>query len=47
MKKVGLTMQEIWMATRPLIEKSKKKYTRKSKHKKKGHCNDGLSSFIT
>lgn len=35
MKKVELTMQEIWMATRPLVQKNKKKYTRKPKHKNK------------
>lgn len=32
MKKVELTMTEIWAATRPSIRKNKKKYTRKSKH---------------
>lgn len=26
-------MQEIWQATRPVIQKNKKKYTRKAKHK--------------
>lgn len=35
MKKVELTMQEIWMATRPSIKKSKKVYSRKKKHKLK------------
>jgi hypothetical protein len=30
---VELTLQEIWQATRPVIQKNKKKYTRKSKHK--------------
>ena len=35
MKKVEITMQEIWMATRPSIRKSKKSYTRKAKHKKR------------
>lgn len=34
MKKIVLTMQEIWAATRPKIEKNKKKYQRKKKHKK-------------
>ena len=33
MKKVEVTMQEIWQATRPIIQKSKKVYTRKQKHK--------------
>ena len=35
MKKVEITIQEIWMATRPSIRKSKKNYTRKDKHKKR------------
>jgi len=34
MKKIEVTMQEIWQATRPIIQKSKKTYTRKKKHKK-------------
>lgn len=34
MKKVELTMQEIWSVTRPSIQKSKKQYSRKQKHKK-------------
>ena len=34
MKKIEVTMQEIWAATRPIIQQSKKTYTRKSKHKK-------------
>lgn len=34
MTTVELTMKEIWQATRPAIQKNKKKYTRKSKHKK-------------
>jgi hypothetical protein len=34
MKRIEVTLQEIWEATRPIIQKSKKKYTRKSKHKK-------------
>jgi hypothetical protein len=34
MKTVELTMQEIWQATRPIIQKNKKKYERKPKHKK-------------
>jgi hypothetical protein len=33
--KVELTLQEIWVATRPIIQKSKKEYSRKKKHKKK------------
>jgi len=35
MKKIVLTQQEIWAATRPNIFKSKKTYTRKKKHSKK------------
>jgi hypothetical protein len=35
MKKTQITMQEIWMVTKPSIQKSKKDYTRKLKHKKK------------
>jgi hypothetical protein len=34
MEKIELKMTEIWQATRPLIEKNKKKYNRKRKHKK-------------
>jgi hypothetical protein len=34
MKKVELTLQEIWAATRPSVRKNKKKYTRKGKGKK-------------
>ena len=29
------TMQEIWMAMRSSVQKSKKEYTRKTKHKNK------------
>lgn len=35
MKKIEVTMQEIWMMTKPSVHKNKKKYTRKNKHKKK------------
>lgn len=34
MKKIEITMQEIWAASRTLVWKNKKKYTRKSKHNK-------------
>jgi hypothetical protein len=34
MEKIEVTMQEIWQATRPIVQKSKKSYTRKKKHKK-------------
>jgi hypothetical protein len=33
--KIILTMQEIWQQTKPKIQKNKKKYTRKDKHKKR------------
>jgi hypothetical protein len=35
-EKIELTLQEIWAATRPNVYKSKKTYSRKDKHKKKG-----------
>ena len=34
MEKIEVTMQEIWQAIRPIVQKSKKSYTRKKKHKK-------------
>lgn len=37
MKTIEITMQEIWAATRPAIQKSKKQYTRKQKHKNKSY----------
>lgn len=40
MEKIELTMQEIWQATRPIIQKNKKKYTRKSKHKNQNTSTD-------
>ena len=33
-RKVEITQQDIWDASRPNIHKNKKKYTRKKKHKK-------------
>jgi hypothetical protein len=33
MKKIVVTQHEINQATRPNVERNKKKYTRKSKHK--------------
>ncbi len=33
--RIQLTMQEIWDACKPKIQKNKKKYTRKIKHKNK------------
>lgn len=35
MKTIEITIQEIWAATRPVIQKSKKQYSRKEKHKTK------------
>ncbi len=35
MKAIEITIQEIWAATRPVVQKSKKQYTRKEKHKAK------------
>ena len=35
MKKIVVTQQEIWDATKPKIEKNKKKYSRKTKAKPK------------
>jgi hypothetical protein len=33
MKTIEITIQEIWAATRPIVQKSKKAYNRKKKHK--------------
>ena len=33
MKKITVTMKEIYDAMKPSVEKNKKKYTRKKKHK--------------
>jgi len=35
LKTIIITQHEIFQATRPMIERSKKEYTRKQKHKKK------------
>lgn len=35
MKKIQVTLEEIRAATRPNVYKNRKKYTRKTKHKKK------------
>lgn len=35
LKREELDMQDIWKATRPSVQKSKKVYTRKKKHKSK------------
>jgi len=37
MEKIQVTLQEIWEATRSIVQKNKKKYTRKSKHKKQNN----------
>lgn len=34
MKKIEVTIQEIWMASQKQIFKNRKKYSRKEKHKK-------------
>jgi hypothetical protein len=34
LKVVTITIQDVWMATRPNVYKNRKKYTRKKKHKK-------------
>lgn len=34
LQQIEVTLQEIWQATRPIIQSSKKQYTRKQKHKK-------------
>ena len=34
MQKIKVTMKEIYDAMNPLVERNKKKYTRKIKHKK-------------
>ena len=33
METIQVTQQELWQATRPVIQRNRKKYTRKSKHK--------------
>jgi hypothetical protein len=35
MKAIEVTMQEIWAVTRPMVQRSKKVYSRKTKHKNK------------
>jgi hypothetical protein len=34
LQQIEVTLQEIWQATRPIIQRSKKQYNRKQKHKK-------------
>lgn len=43
MKQIQVTLQERWAASRHLIHKSKKSYTRKEKHKNKSRKD---SSFV-
>ena len=35
MKTIEVSMQDIWMVTRPMVQNSKKVYSRKTKHKNK------------
>jgi hypothetical protein len=35
MKAIEVTMQDIWAVTRPMVQRSKKVYSRKTKHKNK------------
>lgn len=39
MKTIEVTQQEIFQATRPIIFKNKKKYTRKEKHSNQKYTN--------
>ncbi len=40
MKKVKVTIEEIYQAMKPNIYRNKKKYRRKKKHKNKDHENE-------
>ena len=44
MKQIQVTQHEINQATRPNIERNKKKYNRKEKHKSKTNVGKGLDS---
>jgi hypothetical protein len=35
MKTIEVTIQDIWAVTRPMIQRNKKTYSRKTKHKNK------------
>jgi len=35
LKQIEVTIQDIWNASRPTIQRNKKKYTRKDKHRSK------------
>jgi hypothetical protein len=37
LREVTFTMQEIWQHTMPRVQKSKKQYNRKPKHKNRGY----------
>lgn len=41
MKKIEVTQQEIWQATRPIIFKNKKKYSRKGRKNDKVEAGKG------
>lgn len=41
MKKIEVTQQEIWQATRPIIYKNKKKYSRKGRKNDKVETSKG------
>ncbi len=41
MKKIQLEIQDFWKETLPKVEKSKKEYSRKKKHKHKKEDYDG------
>jgi hypothetical protein len=45
MKTIQITLQERWAASKHMVQKSKKTYTRKDKHKKKGSQQG--SSFLS
>jgi hypothetical protein len=40
MKTIQITQKEIWMATKPQIQKNKKKYKRNIKHRNDDHRNN-------
>ncbi len=42
MKRIVITKQEVWEATRPSIEKNKKKYYRKVKHLQKKYDHQSI-----
>jgi hypothetical protein len=42
MKRIVITKQEVWEATRPSVEKNKKKYSRKAKHLQKKYDHQSI-----